>query len=109
MKDYIIDWLKTKNEEDIVFVKRNPEFSIFLKHPGMTRYEAKKLVEEPEKIISVEHSLSHDDRLVIIKKQQKHMMIEYIILDPRNPDLEERFKDKVAIVTYFPIRQRQSS
>jgi len=61
MKNKLIAWLKTKSEKDIKYVKKNPEFDIFLAHPGMTAHDVVRLLAHPEDIIAVERSRSHDD------------------------------------------------
>lgn len=97
--------VKKKTKEDIKYVKKNPEVGILLSHPGMTHYDAEKLVNEPEKIIDVSYSKSHEDRLVIVKKFSKKHNTVYIILNPFNPKISEEFKDKVAVVTFYPVKQ----
>ena len=101
-----IEWLKTKTKEDIIFVKKNPELGIFLRHPGMTRYEAEKFIATPDEIYSVERSISHDNRLIIIRSHTKTLNLEYVLLDPFYINIENKFKEKVAFVTYFPIKYK---
>jgi len=105
MKERLINWLRTKTKEDIIFVKKNPNL-IFTKHPGMSKYDVEKLIIEPDNIITVEKSISHDDRLVVLKIYSKKYNTEYIILDPFYKNIKNKFKDKVAIVTMYPIRRK---
>ena len=107
LKNKVIKWLKTKTKEDITYVKDNPEIDIFLAHPGMTRYDAEKLVEEPDKIMSVMRSLSHENRLCVLRIFSKKFNTEYIILDPFYTDIEKKFFGKVAIVTFYPSKRKK--
>ncbi len=103
LKRQIVEWLKTKSAKDIIYVKKNPEITIFAKHPGMTYYDSEKLLDEPEQnILSVERTISHEDRLLIIRHFSKKWNTTYLILDPFYSSLERKFQQKVAIITFYP-------
>lgn len=107
LKEKIVNWLKTKKESDIVFVKKNHIITIFAKHPGITEFDAKRLISQTQKIKTVERSSSHADRLLIIKSSSKNYDTTYIRLDPFNMDIEPEFKNKVAIITIYASRIKQ--
>lgn len=73
----------------------------------MSHYDAGKLVDKPEDIIDVQYSKSHDYRLSIVKKFSKNYNINYVTLDPFNPAIEKRFKDRVAIVIFYLSKIKQ--
>lgn len=104
LKDKIISWLKTRTIKDIVYLKKNYIFSIFGKHPGISEFDAHKLVLKPEKIISVEFSISHQDRLIIIRAFSKNYDTAFIILDPFDDKVAAEFKNKIVILTIYPLR-----
>ncbi len=105
IKDELVKWLKTKTVEEIVYVKKNPEISIFLKHPELTQYEIDLLVLEPDRIQAVKRALSHSDRLLALRSFSKNLNLQYIILNPFDPFIEPVFKNKVAVVTAYPTHK----
>ncbi len=103
LKKNIIDWLNNKSKEDIEYTKRNYEITIFLKHPGITDFDVRKIVDEPEKkILKVERTPKYDNRLLITRKFSNNFNHLYIILDPFDENLESKYKNKVAVVTLYP-------
>lgn len=103
LKSRVINWLKTKSAQDIAYVKEDYQITIFGKHAGITNFDVEQIVEEPDKKIKeVEKSVSHEDRLLILRTFSKKFDTAYIILDPFNPALETKFRGKVAIVTVYP-------
>lgn len=108
LKDSLVAWLKTRTVADIAYVKKNPLMGIFLKHPELTEYEVQRLVLDPQLVLFVEPAISHEDRVLVIRTYGKNYDLKYILLDPFNEHIERRFKDKVAIVTVYPIRRTRS-
>lgn len=107
IKDQLIVWLSTKSVSDIVYVKKNPEISIFLKHPELTPYDIELIVHEPQRIVSVKQARDHENRLLAIRTYSRNLYLQYILLNPFSHSLPERLKGKVAIVTAYPIRKKQ--
>lgn len=101
------EWLSLKDKNDIKYLKKNYKIGIFMKHPGITEYDAERFIEEPRKIISIVKSSSHEDRLEIRKKFSKKLDLIFIILNPFNPKIESKFKNKLAIITIYPTPSKK--
>ncbi|MFP4523921.1 MAG: hypothetical protein ACLFO2_01200 [Candidatus Woesearchaeota archaeon] len=106
LREKLVAWLETKTVDDLVYVKKNPDVGIFLKHPELTPYDIELIVLEPERVLSVERALDHENRLLAVRAYTRRLFLQYILLDPFHDSLPKRFEGKVAVVTAYPTRKR---
>ncbi len=107
LHERIKEWLVTIGDNDICYVKKDPR-TIFLKHTEISKEDVRLLILAPEKIRTVARSESHSDRLIIEFDPENSIIppVHFIILDPFSKQLEKKYKNKLAIVTLYPSKQR---